>query len=68
MQLFLNLVKTGFIGGIPVDKLPQRLYNGTGELREGICYVTAILASDPRNLRPKFLPRKSTVNSSYFIQ
>lgn len=32
VQLFLNLVKTGFIGGIPVDKLPRRLYNGTGKL------------------------------------
>ena len=30
VQLLLNLLKTGFIGSIPVDKLPKRLYNGTG--------------------------------------
>ena len=42
VQLFLNLVKTGFIGGIPVDKLPRRLYNGTGEFGKDICYVTDI--------------------------
>lgn len=30
VELLLNLLKTGFIGSIPVDKLPKRLYNGTG--------------------------------------
>ena len=30
VQLLLNVLKTGFIGGIPVDKKPVRLYNATG--------------------------------------
>ena len=30
VQLLLNVLKTGFIGGIPVNKRPIRLYNATG--------------------------------------
>lgn len=65
VQLFLNLVKTGFIGGIPVDKLPGRLYNGTGELREGICYVTDIPVLNCLNRR---VGRLKEAPSSFFIQ
>ena len=36
VQLLLNVLKTGFIGGIPVDKKPVRLYNATGILTSGI--------------------------------
>lgn len=65
VQLFLKLVKTGFIGGIPVDKLPRRLYNGTGELREDICCVIDLAdpnclngrVEDSRKPRLKFLHR-----------
>ena len=35
VQLLLNVLKTGFIGGIPVDKKPVRLYNATGILTSG---------------------------------
>lgn len=51
VQLLLNLLKTGFIGSIPVDKLPKRLYNGTGTRIGVSVYVVPAYRFRPKSRR-----------------
>ena len=51
VQLLLNLLKTGFVGSIPVDKVPKRLYNGTGMWIGGFVYVAPAHRFRPKSRR-----------------
>lgn len=51
VQLLLNLLKTGFIGSIPVDKLPKRLYNATGAWIGVSVYVLLVYRFRPKSRR-----------------